>query len=136
MTIITITYDNFDAELVKTKLEIDEFFLGYLLCQNVSDDIEIVANEYGDDLAKMSSHSLKLTVAKKRSAIRDGLSTFFGSETALLWALHSTLWPKFNKPIVDASNDLVSPASSYEYAEIDAAWRFITEGWVDEADND
>jgi hypothetical protein len=129
-------FNNFDAELVKTQLEIDDFFLGYLLCQNETEDIEIVADEYGDDLTQMCSHSLKLAVAKKRSEIRNGLSSFFGSETALLWALHSALWPKFNTPIVDASNDLVNPTYYDEFAEVDAVWRFVTEGWIDEADNE
>ncbi len=83
-----------------------------------------------DDIDEIRSEALKQATSNERSHLRRKLSKYFGSDTALLWALHTAIWPQFDEPSVD----LCSSLTNQDTAELSDAWEFVTTGWTDSAD--
>lgn len=129
-------YNNFEATEVYKALPLDEFYLGFLLGQSAPDEEfqEIMENNDLVDDSEVRGYIIKQATSNERSKLRDMLSSYFGSDTALLWALHNAIWPKYNEPSSDLCNDLVNPSHYDDIAEIDEAWQFVTNGWTDSAD--
>ena len=128
--------NGFEADAVCEALKIDDFYLGFLMGQaNARESLdEILYNAEVDDLTGIKSYALQQATERERMTVRDELSKYFGGDTALFWALYSTIWPKYNEPSGEACNDLVSPSLFDDIAEIDEAWQFVTNGWTDSAD--
>ncbi len=129
-------FNDFDATEVYNALPLDEFYLGFLLGQSAPDEElqEIMENnELGDD-SEVRGYIIKQATSNERSELRDMLSSYFGSDAALFWALHHTIWPKYNEPSADLCNELVNPSSFEDLSEVSDAWEFITTGWTDSAD--
>ncbi len=139
-------YNRFEAYEVCKALringyDIQEFLMGQgdsyecldeILCDDESDDFDdFEDNEDNEDII---SESLKQATSNERSSLRDMLSKYFGSDTALLWALHTAIWPRYDEPAADLCNNLVNPSAWDDIAEIDDAWQFVTNGWTDSAD--
>ena len=130
------SYNHFDAEDVYNTLPLDNFYLGFLLGQSAPDEElrEIMENnELGDD-SEVRGYIIKQATSNERSNLRYMLSSYFGSDAALFWALHHTIWPKYNEPSADLCNELVNPRSFEDLPEVSDAWEFITTGWTENAD--
>jgi len=130
------SFNIFEADVVYKALKMDDFYLGFLLGQSAPTKTlyEILDNAEIDDLEGIRSYTLKQATSNERSTLRRILSKYFGSDTALLWTLHSAIWPKYNNPSADLCNDLVTPSTWEDVAEISEAWEFVTNGWTDSAD--
>uniref|UniRef100_UPI0026228F5A hypothetical protein n=1 Tax=Accumulibacter sp. TaxID=2053492 RepID=UPI0026228F5A len=127
------SYNNFESEFAP-ELMPSEFFLGFEFARISGEDLELVCERTGDDIDSLGSVALKAVTEERRSEFRGALSSFFGGDSGLFWALHSAIWPKFDKPMSDALNDLLGVADHDGLADLDAPWRFVSEGWCDEAD--
>ncbi len=128
-------YNNFEADLICSELEIEDLYLGFLAGQYFPNvHLKILNDADAEDLRGMRENVLKQIVERKRSGIRDNLSGFFGGDTALFWALHTSIWPKFDEPSAESCNALVNPSCLEDVGEIFWAWQFITNGWTDSAD--
>ena len=127
------SYNNFESEFAP-ELMPSEFFLGFELARISGDDLELVCDRTGEDIDNLVIVALKVVTQERRNELRCALSSFFGGNSDLLWALHSAIWPKFDKPMSDALNDLLGAADYDGLADLDAPWRFVSEGWCDEAD--
>ncbi len=127
-------FNLFDAETVSNALKIDNFYLGYISCQLEGADLRDVFYECDGDLSMLNTHALKRAAGEERSNIRAGLSSFFGSDVALFWALYTAIWPKLSEYSAEACNDLMQSSDWDTIAEISDAWELITYGWTDSAD--
>ncbi len=129
-------YSDFDATEVYNALPLDDLYLGFLLGQSSpNEEFQAIMedNELGDD-SDIRGYIIKLATSNKRSELRDMLSSYFGSDAALFWALHHAIWPKYNEPTADLCNELVNTSSFEDVSEVADAWEFITAGWTDSAD--
>ncbi|MDA8429917.1 MAG: hypothetical protein M0T70_11745 [Geobacteraceae bacterium] len=128
--------NGFEADAVCEALKIDDFYLGFLLGQSSTTEAfdEILYDAETDDLVGTRNYALKQLIANERATLRNLLSKYFGSDCALLWALHSAIWQKFNEPAADLCNTLVNPSAWEDMAEINDSWEFVTNGWTDSAD--
>lgn len=129
------TCNGFEADAVCEALKIDVFYLGFLLGQsNASETFDkMLYDAETDDLEGTRNYAIRQVIANERATLRTMLSKYFGSDCALLWALHSAIWPRFNESAADLCNTLVSPDAWEDMAEINGAWEFVTNGWTDSA---
>ena len=127
--------NGFEADAVCESLKIDDFYLGFLLGQSTTTESfdEILYDTEPDDLMGIRNYALKQLIANERATLRTMLSKYFGSDCALLWALHSSIQPRYNEPAADLCNILVSPGTCEDMSEINGAWEFVTNGWTDRA---
>ena len=127
---------DFDAIGVYHALPLDEFYLGFLLGKSAPDEElqEIMENNELGDNSEVRGYIIKQATSDERSTLRDMLSSYFGSDVALFWALHHAIWPKYNEPSADLCNELVNPSSFEDVSEVSDAWEFVTTGWTDSAD--
>jgi hypothetical protein len=127
-------YNHFEEELEYGVLPSD-FFLGFELARLTGDDLESLCDGHAEDVDGLRDTALKAITADLRDGLRRGLSSFFGGNGPLYWALTSAIWPDYTKPMAEAMNQLLSASNHEDLAELDAPWRFVTEGWCDEAEN-
>lgn len=129
-------FNQFEADSVGCALKIDDFYLGHLLCQiEGTTSLRDIFDECDTDFSSLRSYALNRATEEKRSTVRRALVEFFGSDTALFWALHTTIWPKFTEPSATACHDLVNPNALEDIAEVMESWEFVTNGWTDAADS-
>lgn len=128
--------NGFEADEVYEALKMNDFYLGFLLGQSNRTETfdEILYNAETDDLDGIRSYTLKQAIGDVRSNLRDMLSKYFGSDTALFWSLRSAIWPQYTEPSVDLCNNLVNSCTWEDLAENDEPWQFITNGWTESAD--
>lgn len=126
------SFYEFDPDTAIKLLKIDDFFLGYE-ANHHNDDLEELLEEV--EYESIKSHVLKQLTESKRYKLRNGLSGFFGSDAGLFWALYSSIWPRYEKPMYELCNELLSPSTYSDMGEIFYAWQFIHDGWCDMADN-
>jgi hypothetical protein len=105
-----------------------EFFLGFEFARISASDLESVCDQSGEDVDGLGMVALKAVIDEKRSELRGALSSFFGNDSGLFWALHSAIWPKSEMPMSNAVNDLMGVADYDGLADLDAPWRFVSEG--------
>jgi hypothetical protein len=127
-------YNHFESEFPDALMP-SEFYLGFELARLSGGDLEAACDEAGGDVDDLDRIALRAITEDKRSELREALSTFFGGDTGLFWTLHSSIWPKFDKPMSDHQNDLLGVTHFDDMAEIDAPRQFVTEGWCEHADN-
>lgn len=128
-------YNHFEEEREAAILPSD-FFLGFELARLSGDDLESLCDQYGEDVDGLRDAALKAITSELRDDLRNGLSSIFGGDSGLYWALHSAIWPEFTKPMVEAINQLLAVDNIDEITELDAPWRFVVNSWCDEADDD
>lgn len=127
-------YNHFSSEYSR-ELMPSEFFLGFELARISGDDLESLCDAHDTDVDDLNMLAMQAITAARRDELRTALSDFFGSDSALFWALHSAIWPAFGKSMSDAATDKLGGDSYDEMAELDAPWRYVSEGWCDEADD-
>lgn len=128
------SYNHFEPMSVYESLSIHPFSLGFLLGHTqLFDSLEELSCEYDDDLDAAISAALRHQTEDNRSGLRDALSAFFGGNTALYWAMHSVIWPEFERAIEDACNAHVS-LDDVDIGDVDEAWQFVSDGWSESAD--
>lgn len=128
-------YNDFDAGESGRAVEIDDFYLGCTWGQeNPKACIVETYEECDSDADDMKSSVMANISAGMRSEVRDLLAEYFGSETALFWALYTSIWPNFNKPISEALENVVGLRDS-DYEDVADPWLFVTDGWTDSADS-
>lgn len=130
------SYNHFDADDVCEAFKMDDFYLGFLVGQNAPTETihEIMENADINDIADIRSYALKQATSNERSTLRSLLSQYFCSDAALLWALHTAIWPKYNRPSADLCSELVNPGGWEDMDEVFNEWEFVTNGWSDSAD--
>ncbi len=114
-------------------------YLGFELSRPSGDDLGAACDAADADVDDLPIIALKAITADKRSELRDALSDFFGGDSALYWALHSAIWPRYAdyypKPMREALELEIGSADFDNMANHDAPWRYVTEGWCDDADD-
>lgn len=66
----------------------------------------------------------------RRQSTRDLLSQAFGAEGQLFWSLYRSIWPDLTEPLSESVEGLLGLKHG-DMGEIDRAWRFVSDGWVD-----
>ena len=82
------------------------------------------------DDEKLMASCLHLCLGERNACLARTLSGAFGGDSALFWALHSSIWPAFSKSMETAASDLVN-GIELDLAEVDRSWRFVSDGWGD-----
>lgn len=126
-------YNDFDAESVMQSLNLSEFYVGFEAARLSSVDLEDFFDEYEVE-GTPGAAALKLMTKDLREHLVTALLDFFGGEARLFWAMHSSIWPKPEEPMHDAFEKLIR-LKSQEYAELENAWLFVSEGWHDSAND-
>lgn len=129
-------YNHFDAAEAIEALRISSFFLGYNFADMTAcaADWERYLTDADEDIDALPTLALKQMVAAYQAEVHQGLVSFFGGKPSLFWALYSTIWPTWDRSAAEACNSLLSPVDTDDLARLDAPWRFVDDGWVDEAD--
>lgn len=127
-------YNDFEAGYAGNSMELDDFYMGCIWGQeNPKELIDDKFEESDCDSDDMKSSILAEISAGMRQEIRDLLTEYFGSETVLFWALYTSIWPKFDKPVAEALENIVGLRES-DYEDVAEPWMFVTDGWTDSAD--
>ena len=66
-------------------------------------------------------------------AIRATLCDAFGSDSLLFWSLYRSIWPDLKRSSDDNMEGLLG-LSNVDMGDIDRPWRFVTDGWIDFAE--
>ncbi|HCZ14145.1 MAG TPA: hypothetical protein DHV85_06015 [Candidatus Accumulibacter sp.] len=126
-------FNNFESEYA-FELMPSEFYLGFEFARISGEELETICDQTGDDVDSLPRTALKTVTEEKRSELRGALASFFGGDSDLFWALYSAIWPKFNQPMSDALNSTLGTSDYEGLAELEAPWRFVSDGWSDEAE--
>jgi hypothetical protein len=130
-------YNHFESEY-SAKLMPSDFYLGFELARLSGDDLESACDSADADIDDLSGAALKAITQDRRDELRAALSDFFGGDSGLYWALHSAIWPSyadnFPRSMRDAIDRELGSGDWEDMARLDAPWRYVTEGWCDEAD--
>lgn len=111
------------------------FYLGFELARLSGNDLETTCEEAESDVDDLSSVALKAITQDKRDELRVALSAFFGGDGALFWAMYTAIWPDFAKPMSEALELELGSSHFDDLARLDAPWRYVSEGWCDDADD-
>lgn len=128
-------YNHFDADSVGKSLGLSDFYLGFELARLQDDDLDTLCDEHDVNLDELRPQAVGAISANLRGDLRSDLSDFFGGDSGLFFALYSSIWPQLAKPMVESSQELLQSDDHNDLAELDAPWRFVSEGWCDEADD-
>lgn len=128
------SFNCFDADAAVRVLGLSPFFLGFEAARLSGDDLESFCGTGVRDLEELWSRALGLILEDFRSELRSGLSTFFGGDVALFFALHSAIWPCYGSPMTKALDALTGSDDYESLADLDASWSFVTDGWCEQAD--
>lgn len=127
-------YNHFLEEF-NPRLFFSEFFLGFELARLSGDDLNNLCDSHGVDLDDLYSIASKAITNSLRYDLRGNLAEFFGGNGGLYWALYSSIWPEYTKPMHAAINDLLTSVNYDENGEQDSAWRYVSEGYCEESDD-
>lgn len=115
------------------------FYLGFELARLSGGDLEETCDSADADVDGLSFAALKAITQEKRADLRAALSGFFGGDPALYWALHSAIWPSYSDDYPRSMSEaLERELYGYDFddlAKLDAPWRYVAEGWSDDADD-
>ena len=70
---------------------------------------------------------------ERMGAVRATLSDAFGGDSLLFWSLYRSIWPDLKRSSDDNMEGLVG-LRDVDIGDIDRPWRFVTEGWIDFAE--
>ena len=128
-------YNHFEPSTAIDVLDIDKFYLGYRYAElSQSSDIEELLEETEGDFKRLPELALCALTIEVRWDLRNSLSDYFGGDSGLFWVLYSSIWPKLDKPAVEALSSTLD-LSEIEYSELKEPWLFVTEGWTETADD-
>jgi hypothetical protein len=131
-------YNHFASEY-SAELMPSDFYLGFELARLSGDDLESACESADADIDDLSGVALKAITQDKRDELRAALSDFFDGDSGLYWALHSAIWPSYSddypRSMRDAIDRELGSGDMEDMARLDAPWRYVTEGWCDEADD-
>lgn len=127
-------FNHFEEELSAALMPSD-LYLGFQLARFSGEDLDSICDAHETDIDGLRNVALKAITAERRHDLRQALSDFFGGEAGLFWALHSAIWPNFEKPMADTCSGKLGISHWEEFAELDTPWRYITAGWCEEADH-
>lgn len=121
-------YFNFDyGEAIET-FPVDLMRLGREAFQ---DNAEATTEAFDDEEAtqdQLAAACLRVCLADRSSSVAVTLRDSFGSPTALLWALYTSIWPALTKPMDEACGQLFS-GHTVALGALMPQWRFVEEGW-------
>jgi len=69
------------------------------------------------------------------AGFRSHRQAVLGSDSALFFTLYSSIWPRYDLRATEAGGALLG-LEDVEFAEIDAAWQFVNDGWHESAYGD
>ena len=101
-------YFNFDYQEAMNAFPVDLMRLGIEAFQ---DKAEATAEVFDDEEAtqdQLAAACLRVCLADRSSSLAHALRKSFGSSTALLWALYTSIWPALTKPMDEACGQLFS----------------------------
>ncbi len=127
-------YNHFSSEYL-SELMPSDFFLGFEMARISGDDLELLCDAHDSDVDDLGMAAMQAIAGERRGVLRTALSDFFGGDRPLFWALYSAIWPAFDKSMRNALAEKLGIVSYDDMAELDAPWRYVSEGWCDEADN-
>lgn len=121
-------YFNFDYEDAIKTFPVDLMRLGREAFQDKAEaTAEAFDNEEADQ-NQLAAACLRVCLANRSYSLAQTLRDSFGSPTALLWALYTSIWPALTKPMDEACGPLFS-GHTVELGELMSQWRFVEEGW-------
>lgn len=131
-------YNHFESEY-SAGLMPSYFYLGFELARLSGDNLESACESADADIDDMPGVALKAITMDKRDDLRAALSDFFGGDSGLYWALRSAIWPSYSDDCPRAMRDAIDrelgSGDMEDMARLDAPWRYVAEGWCDEADD-
>lgn len=96
----------------------------------------MIAYEFSDENTEnryLPSACLHACLVERTPALAASFRHLFGGDTALLWSLYASIWPNYQRPASRAVEDFVS-LDYLPVGDFAPLWQFVTEGWVDLAD--
>lgn len=128
------SYNHFDQRSTIQSFGISDYFLGFEASRISRDELDAFCDEHAEDVDSLGAASLALITRNFRYELRNALSSFFGGDAPLFWALYSAIWPRFDQPMLESLNELLGSWHPEDLAELEAPWLFVTEGWSETAD--
>ena len=111
-------FNHFDSEF-PYELMPSDFYLGFELARLSGDDLESACASHDADIDDLHLVALKAI-------------------TALFWALNSAIWPSYAddypRSMKEAIERDLGSENFDDLATLDTPWRYVTEGWCEEAE--
>ena len=127
-------YYHFEPDSEINSLGIADLFLGFEAARISGEDVDEFCDEYGVEMDGLGAAALIVMTADFRSELRNALSSIFGSDSSLFFALHFAIWPQFDQPMEEAMGALLNSDHPDDLGELEAPWLFVTDGWCESAD--
>ena len=129
-------YNHFEASTAIDLLDIDKFYLG-CRCAKLSkfSDFEEIFYAADCEFGHLPELALKALTEEHRWDLKSSLSDYFDGDSGLFWVLYSAIWPKLDKPAMEAFSSTLD-LSEIEYSDLEQPWLFVTEGWTESADDE
>lgn len=100
--------------------------------ESFQDNVDATAEAFDDEDAtqdQLAAACLRVCLANRSFSLAQTLRNSFNNPGALLWALHTSIWPALTIPMNEAFNQLVADRA-IELGNVMPQWEFVTEGWM------
>lgn len=125
-------YD-FSASVAIRAAGLDELRLGFEAGRNHESELGDYFDGNDETDEGLAGACLLACLDERMGAVRATLSGAFGGDSLLFWSLYRSIWPDLKRSSDDNMEGLVG-LRDVDMGDIDRPWRFVTDGWIDFAE--
>lgn len=127
------TFYNFSAADAIVIADLDALRLGFETGRNHESELGDYFDGNDESDEGLAGACLLACLDERMGAVRSTLSDAFGGNSLLFWSLYRCIWPDLKRPSENSLKGLLS-LHDVKMCDIDRPWRFITDGWLDFAE--
>lgn len=124
---------NFSASDAIVVANLDPLRLGFEAGRNQESELGDYFDGINESDEELAGACLLACLDARMLAVRSTLSAAFGGDSLLFWSLYRCIWPDLKRPSDESLEGLVG-LRDVDIGDIDRPWRFVTEGWIDFAE--
>lgn len=125
-------YD-FSASDAIDAADLDALRLGFEAGRNHESELSDYFDGNDETDEGLAGACLLACLDERMGAVRATLSNAFGGDSLLFWSLYRSIWPDLKRSSDDNMEGLVG-LRDVDMGDIDRPWRFVTDGWIDFAE--
>jgi len=112
---------------------LDELRLGFEAGRNHESELSDYFDGNDETDEGLAGACLLACLDERMGAVRTTLSDAFGGDSLLFWSLYRSIWPDLKMSSIEDMDDLLNLRLNDD-GELDRPWQFVTEGWIDFAE--
>ncbi len=125
-------YD-FSASYAIDAAKLDRLRLGFEAGRNPGSDLGDYFDGNDDADEGLDAACLMACLDERMDVMGATLANAFGGDSLLFWSLYRCIWPDLKTPSTENMDDLLS-LRLCDVGELERPWRFVTDGWIDFAE--